>query len=120
MAEFNHSALEKEAKEKWGQTQAYKEYEEKQSLGQTQDAGRGMDQIMAEFALCMKKGETPDSTPVQDLVKKLQDYMSGFENVYDNKYITYLGRNKRLILAFNRCKLYFLTALCMKLKSKMG
>ena len=76
MAEFNHSALEKEAKEKWGQTQAYKEYEEKQSLGQTQDAGQGMDQIMAEFALCMKKGETPDSTQAQDLVKKLQDYIS--------------------------------------------
>jgi len=54
------------------------------------------------------------------VIKKLQDYMSGFENVYDNKYICDLGRNKRLILAFNRRKLYFLTALCMKLKSKMG
>ena len=35
---------------------------------------------MAEFAACMKKGEVPDSAPVQILVKQLQDHIT--ENYY--------------------------------------
>lgn len=78
---FHNNEFEKEAKEKWGQTQAYREYKEKQHSGQKQDAlAEGMDLIMAEFALCMKKGEMPDSAPAQSLVKKLQDYIT--QNYY--------------------------------------
>lgn len=51
---------------------------------------------------------------------KLQNYLDTFDGLYDNKYMSNLDRNKRLILFFNRHKLYFLTALCMKLKNKIG
>jgi hypothetical protein len=39
-----------------------------------------MDRIMAEFALCMKKDESPDSAKAQSLVKELQNYIT--ENYY--------------------------------------
>ena len=71
-------AFEKEAKEKWGQTQAYREYESKNHSAQKQnELAEGLDLIMAEFALCMKKGESPDSAPAQSLAKTLQHYITG-------------------------------------------
>ena len=75
-------AFEKEAKEKWGQTQAYREYAQKHHSQQKQDAlAAGMDQIMAEFAVCMKNGNPPASAPAQSLVKALQNYIT--ENYYN-------------------------------------
>lgn len=75
------TAFEKEAKEKWGQTQAYKEYEEKHHSQQAQDAlASEMDRMMAAFALCMKKGEKPASGKAQSLVKILQDHIT--QNYY--------------------------------------
>ena len=87
------TAFEKEAKARWGQTQAYKEYEEKHHTKQDQDdLAAGMDRIMAEFALCMKKGEMPDSGQAQSLVKELQDYIT--ENYYHcaNEILAGLGQ----------------------------
>lgn len=69
-----------EAQEKWGKTEAYREYSEKTktySPDQWKDANRGLDSIFGEFALCMKNGKTPDSFEVQDLVRKLQDHITG-------------------------------------------
>ena len=78
MATFDNSKLQQEAKEKWGQTQAYKEYAEKHYTRQAQnDLAAEMDQIMAEFARCMKKGERVDSVEAQSLVKTLQDHITG-------------------------------------------
>lgn len=75
------TGFQKEAKQKWGKTQAYKEYEEKHYSKQAQDAlVAEMDHIMAEFALCMKKGEAADSDEVQCLVKCLQDHIT--QNYY--------------------------------------
>ena len=75
------NALEKETKEKWGHTQAYKEYEAKHYSTQKQDAlAEEMDRMMADFALCMKKGESPDSAQAQSLVKNLQNHMT--QNYY--------------------------------------
>ena len=71
------TGFEKEAQERWGQTQAYKEYDEKHYAKQELDAlAAGMDRIMAEFARCMKKGETAESIEAQRLVKTLQDYIT--------------------------------------------
>lgn len=87
------NALEKEAKEKWGQTQAYKEYAEKQHSKENQDElAAGLDQMMAAFAACMKKGETPDSVQAQGLVKSLQDYIT--QNYYHctNQILAGLGQ----------------------------
>lgn len=86
MKVFDNSEFEKhkaEAKEKWGQTPAYKEYETKTkgySKSKWNDLTESMDHIMAEFAVCMKNGEKPESTEAQNLVKCLQNHIT--ENYY--------------------------------------
>jgi DNA-binding transcriptional MerR regulator len=86
MKAFDNSEFEKhkaEAKQKWGRTSAYEEYEEKTKTYSGQkwtDLAEGMDGIMAEFALCMKNGEGSDSDEAQELVKKLQSFIT--ENYY--------------------------------------
>ena len=98
MSAFDNSDFEsykKEAKEKWGKTDAYKEHEEK-AEDYTDDEwnslAEGMDNIMEEFAVFMKNEEAPDSVEVQDLVKALQNYIT--ENYYlcTNKILTGLGQ----------------------------
>ena len=54
------------------------------------------------------------------VIEKLQKYVSQFDGIYNNKYLPLLGLNKRLVLFFNKHKLYFLTKLCMKAKSKIA
>lgn len=86
MNAFDNSEFEKyksEAKEKWGHTAAYKEHEEKTkdySAQKQNDLAAEMDGIMAEFALCMKNGASPDSTEAQTLVKSLQNHIT--DNYY--------------------------------------
>ena len=78
MTPAHNRDLEKEAKGKWGQTQAYREYEQKHHTGQAQEVlAAELDGVMAEFACCKKAGEAPDSTQAQSLVKKLQDHITG-------------------------------------------
>ena len=98
MNAFDNSEFEKhktEAKEKWGQTSAYQEYERKTkgySKDKQNDLADGMDRIMAEFAQCMKKGEAPDSATAQALVKTLQTHIT--ENYYlcTNEILAGLGQ----------------------------
>lgn len=81
MKAFDSSQFEKEAKEKWGQTQAFQEYEEKHySKQKRDDLAAGMDHIMGEFSVCMGKGEKSDSAQAQSLVKTLQNHIT--ENYY--------------------------------------
>jgi DNA-binding transcriptional MerR regulator len=64
-----------EVKEKWGHTQAYAEYQQKNK--QDYNAlSAGMDAIMAEFAACKAQGHAPASKEAQVLVKKLQGYIT--------------------------------------------
>lgn len=74
---------EEEAKQKWGNTEAYAEYVEK-AKGYTKerqdDLLVGMHNILKEFALCMQSGEKPESKQAQKLVNKLQEYIT--ENYY--------------------------------------
>ena len=84
---------EQEAKEKWGQTQAYREYEQKHHSRQAQEAlAEEMDRIMSEFALCMQKGEAANSGAAQRLVKCLQDHIT--QNYYrcTNEILAGLGK----------------------------
>ena len=75
-----NSEFENEVREKWGKTDAYKEYESKNhSKQRLSSLSEGLDRIMAEFALC-KQSATPDSDKAQNLVKKLQNYIT--ENYY--------------------------------------
>ena len=72
-----------EAKDKWGKTEAYSEYEKKSrnySGDKQSEITSAMDGIIAEFANCLKKGETPDSKTALDLVKRWQDFIT--ENYY--------------------------------------
>ena len=98
MKAFDNSEFEKhkaEAREKWGKTDAYKEHAEKTKNYTKQnwnDLAAGMDQIMAEFALCMKNGEAFDSAEAQRLVKTLQTHIT--ENYYHctNEILAGLGQ----------------------------
>ena len=98
MTAFDNSEFEKykvEAQEKWGKTDAYKEHEERTknySKQKWNDLAEGMDHIMAEFAVCMKNGETPDSIGAQELVKTLQNHIT--ENYYlcTNEILAGLGQ----------------------------
>ena len=86
MKAFDNSEFEKlkaVAKEKWGNTEAYKEHEARTgnySRQKWNSLAEGMDTIMAAFASCLKRGETPASAKAQDLVKTLQDHIT--ENYY--------------------------------------
>ena len=65
---------EDEVKQRWGGTDAYKE-----SQAKTADYSKdkcGMNGVFAEFAECKKCGESADSDAAQQLVKKLQDYIT--------------------------------------------
>ena len=98
MKAFDNSEFEKhkaEAKEKWGKTDAYKEYAERTkdySKQKWNEIAEGMDHIMAEFALCMKKDESPNSAKAQSLVKMLQSHIT--ENYYlcTNEILAGLGQ----------------------------
>ena len=67
-----------EVKEKWGSTDAYKEYSDKTKWYSKEKfdlVGEEMNLVMAEFAVCMKNGDAISDVSVQLLVKKLQDYI---------------------------------------------
>lgn len=82
MNAFENSAFEAykaEARAKWGQTEAYRQYEKKaedRSPAQEKEIAQGMDTVMAAFSTCMGAGNGPDSVEAQKLVKALQDYIT--------------------------------------------
>ena len=98
MKAFDNSEFEKhkaEAKEKWGKTDAYKEHAERTqnySKQKWNDLAEGMDHIMAAFALCMRKGENPDSIEAQNLVKMLQNHITENYYVCTNEILFGLGQ----------------------------
>ena len=83
MSAFDNSQFEAykaEAKQRWGNTDAYRQHEEKTkdyTKGKWSDLAGEMNEIFAAFALCRKSGKTPDSTEAQDLVKALQNHITG-------------------------------------------
>ena len=68
-----------QAKESWGKTDAYKEFEEK-SKNWTEDTSKNIAKDMmsffVEFGDLMRTGHTPDSAEAQEQVKKLQSYIT--------------------------------------------
>ena len=77
------NAYEKEVKEKWGNTDAYKE-SQKKTAGYTKEKWQsttdGLDSIMGEFATAMKNDIAPDSAEAMSLATKLQQYIT--DNFY--------------------------------------
>lgn len=93
--ETTRKQYEAEAKEKWGKTGAYAEYEEKAknySKKKQNELLKGMEDILEEFAVCKQEGNQPNSANAQLLVKKLQDYIT--ENYYTctNEIMSGLGK----------------------------
>ena len=86
MTAFDKSEFEKyksEVEEKWGKTDAFKEHTEKTrsyTKGKWDSLTESMDGIIAELACCKKNGLTANSGEAEELVKKLQDFIT--ENYY--------------------------------------
>ena len=84
-----------EVKERWGETDAYKEHAEK-TAGYTKDKWQevndGLNAVLAKFADCMNNGYTADSPEAQALVKELQNHIT--ENYYTctNEILAGLGQ----------------------------
>ena len=84
MSVFNKNEYIDEVKEKWGNTEAYKE-----EVLKTKDYSKEkfdnleieMNNIFAELASCMNDGNDVNEEVVQSLVKKLQNHIT--ENYYN-------------------------------------
>ena len=86
---------EDEAKQRWGDTDAYKESQAKTagySKEKWNDVLDGMNGVFAEFAECKKCGESADSDTAQRLVKKLQDYITASFYHCTNEILARLGQ----------------------------
>ena len=72
-----------EARERWGDTSAYHEHEQKTknyTKEKWAEANDGLMTIFAEFAACKKNGASADSAEAQALATKLQAHIT--ENYY--------------------------------------
>ena len=84
-----------ESKQRWGKTDAYKEYESK-TANYTEDkwkeASDALSAVFAKFAECKNSGHTADSNEAQALVKELQNHIT--ENYYTctNEILAGLGQ----------------------------
>ena len=70
---------ETEARERWGETAAYREHEQKTknyTKEKWAEANDGMMAIFAEFATCKNSGASVNSAEAQALVAKLQAYIT--------------------------------------------
>ena len=86
---------EAEAKQRWGETSAYKEHAEKTAnytKDKTQQVNDGLMSVFTKFAECKQNGNTADSDEAQTLVRELQNYIT--ENYYTctNQILAGLGQ----------------------------
>jgi len=84
-----------EAREHWGNTDAYREHEQKTKNYTNEkwaEANDGLIAIFAEFAACKASGASADSAEAHALVAKLQAHIT--ENYYTctNDILTELGK----------------------------
>lgn len=79
---FDTSEMEKyakKAKEQWGDTKAYQEFEEKdknRSKEEMQDITRGLMNLFTEFGALMNNGVKPEQEKTKEQVRKLQNYIT--------------------------------------------
>ena len=88
---INGKAYYREVKEKWGKTQAYAEYAAKanQNIG---EISAGLDAIMGDFAACKKSGAQPHSPQAQQLVNRLQAYITRHYYCCTDQILANLGK----------------------------
>ena len=83
-----------EARERWGNTDAYREHEEKTKSYTKEkwaEANDGLMAIFAEFAACKERGISADSAEAQALVAKLQTHIAANYYTCTNEILAGLG-----------------------------
>ena len=84
-----------EARERWGNTGAYREHEQK-AKNYTKEkwakANDGLMVIFAEFAGCKANGKTPDSVEARALVAKLQAHITADYYTCTDEILAGLGK----------------------------
>ena len=86
---------ETESRERWGNTDAYREHEQKTknyTKEKWAEANDGLMAIFAEFAACKANGVSADSAEVQALVAKLQAHITANYYTCTDKIIAGLGK----------------------------
>ena len=84
-----------EACERWGDTSAYREHEQKTknyTKEKWAEANDGLMAIFAEFAACKKNGVSADSVEAQTLVAKLQAHITENYYTYTDEILAGLGK----------------------------
>ena len=85
----------KESLERWGNTEIYREHEQKtknytkEKWGEAND---GLMAIFAEFAACKNSGESADSAEAQALVAKLQAHITANYYTCTDEILAGLGK----------------------------
>ena len=86
---------EAEVCERWGDTEAYREHEQK-AKGYTKEkwteANDGLMAIFAEFFACKASGSAPGSIEVQELVAKLQAHITAHYYTCTDDILAGLGK----------------------------
>ena len=84
-----------EARERWGNTAAYREHEQKTknyTKEKWAEANGGLMAIFAEFAACKKNGASADSAEAQSRVAKLQAYITANYYTCTDEILAGLGK----------------------------
>lgn len=85
----------KEVKQRWGETDAYKEHTEKTAHyteEKWQEVNGGLNAIFLKFAECKKCGHAADSHKAQVLVAELQNYITQNYYTCTNEILAGLGQ----------------------------
>ena len=88
-------SYETEARERWGDTPAYREHEQKTknyTKEQWAEANDGLMAIFAEFSACKNSGVSADSAEAQALVAKLQAYITANYYTCTDEILSGLGK----------------------------
>ena len=88
-------SYETEARERWGDTDAYREHEQKTknyTKEKWAEANDGLMAIFAEFAACKQNGTEADSNEAQALVAKLQAHITANYYTCTDEILAGLGK----------------------------
>ena len=86
---------ETEVRERWGDTDAYREHEQKTknyTKAKWAETNDGLMAIFAEFAACKDSGASADSVDVQTLVAKLQAHITANYYTCTDEILAGLGK----------------------------
>ena len=90
-----HEKYENEAYSRWGNTETYREHEQKTknyTKEKWTEANDGLMAIFAEFAACKASGASADSAEAQALVAKLQLYITAYYYTCTDEILAGLGK----------------------------